>query len=90
LREYVNHKHIMGLVTYGSDAFEHGLINVGEDVGLWVAENLEGYGAVMVLKWRYVVVADCKVRACVYLITNNKYSTATFLCRLQSDGNERN
>ena len=63
-----------GGITYGSDALEGGLVDVGKDVGLRVAEYLEGDGTVVILQRRYVVVADGQVGARVDLITDNKPS----------------
>ena len=54
--------------AHRSDALEGDLVNVGEDVCFWVAEDLEGDGAVVVLERRDVVVAYGQLRLRVDLV----------------------
>ena len=55
--------------AYRSHSLERVLVNVGEDVGFGVGQDLKGDGAVVVLQRRDVVVADRQVRARVDLIS---------------------
>ena len=54
--------------TYRANALEGGRIQVAEDVGLRIIEDLERHGAVVVLERRDVVVANRQLRARVDLI----------------------
>jgi len=73
------------LTTYASNAFEQGLVYIGEDVGFWVAEDLESNSTVMILKRRDIVVAYREIGACVDLVTDNKRSNIIIqIIRLQS------
>ena len=65
--------------TYCSNAFEYGLVDVGEDVGFRVAENLEGDCAVVVFQRRYIVVAYCQLGARVDLVTSKVNNPSNIL-----------
>ena len=58
--------------AYRSHSLERVLVDVGEDVGFGVGQDLKGDGAVVVLQRRDVVVADRKVRARVDLISERR------------------
>ena len=53
------------------DSFTHALVagaaQVAEDVGRRIVHDVERHRAVVVLQRRDVVVAQCQLRACVYL-----------------------
>ena len=59
----------MALITYRAYILEGGAVYVTEDVCGWIAHNLKGHGAVMILKWRLVVIPQGQLCFGVNLIT---------------------
>jgi NADH dehydrogenase FAD-containing subunit len=68
LVERINGNDKRGL-TYFSYHLLLDLVDVGENVGIAVIENLKCNGAVVVFKWRLIVVANCQLRLGVDLIS---------------------
>jgi len=68
----------VGITTYRSNAFEHALVYVCEDVSFRVAEDLESDGTVMVLERRDIVVAYSEVGTRVDLVTVTIYKATFF------------
>lgn len=60
--------------SYLSDLFELLLVHVGEDVELWLGEDLEGHGAVVVLQRGDVVVAHGQLRPRIDLVAEGRKS----------------
>lgn len=65
-RTWGRHKRSPAYVSYHSLL---DLVDVGEDVGVAVVEYLKRHGAVMILKWRLIVVANSQFRLGVDLIS---------------------
>lgn len=55
-------------ISHLSDLFEGFKIHICKDVALGKRQDLEGHGTVMVLQWRYVVVAHRQLCAGIDLV----------------------
>lgn len=58
--------------SYLSYLFELVLVDVGENVVLWLGNDLESHSTVVVLQWGDVIVAYRKLSSCIYLIADVK------------------
>ena len=67
-------RRVCNVVSYRSDPLEAARIDVGQNVRLRIAEDLEGDGAVMVFERRNVVIANCQLGPCVDLVTEDRTS----------------
>lgn len=63
-----NPRECICICTHLADLFEGLSIEVGEDVAVWLGENLKGHSAVVVLQWRNVIVPHCQLSPRIYLI----------------------
>jgi len=65
VEDFVVARHVGGQDA-ADDALPHALVHLaaerGEQVGRWLLQNIERHRAVVILQWRYVVVAQRQLR----------------------------
>lgn len=62
--------------THLPNSFKTFVVNIGEDVCLWIVQDLKGTGAVMIFQRRDVIVANRQLSSGVYLISMKKNAEA--------------
>lgn len=65
MEDFIVPGHVSGENT-SDNAFSHCLerlfLHISEDIGVWILENTEGNGTMMIFEWGNVVIAKCELR----------------------------